>query len=416
MVNFVGAPALAGAEYGSYRQGTVIGAGIQVGLPLGQYDPARLINLGSNRWSFRPEIGLSHRQGRVFVELATGAWVFTRNGEYFGGTTLEQDPLYFVKGDLVYNFRRRGCWLSVNYGYASGGETTIGGVAKQDIQTNNRAGITPRPPRGPSRLAQAHLYERSLDAARRGLRLLRHLLPAHVGRARSPYSSIMTANGCTGVGRLSTRQKIALSGLAAIIRPGLPQARGSGGGPRADDGGVPARSRSKPPDAGRPGREGELVTTDQIAIGISEDVVNSLLNAALPREVVVKDRLRVRIESAVPIFRGNKAGLLFRAKASGVKMATDLGDPRARRRPRSVPLRGRQAPGPGVARALHGAESAIGDLAADVLDNVVRANLAAIQDAIPPVEIPVEIAQSIKIGGLTEGAVVKPGALPLRSP
>lgn len=148
MVNFVGAPALAGADYAAYRQGTVVGAGIQVGLPLGQYDPVRLINLGSNRWSFRPEIGLSRKQGRVFVELAAGAWVFTRNGEYFGGTTLEQDPLYFVKGDLVYNFRRRGYWLSVNYGYASGGETTLGGVAKQDIQTNNRAGITLALPAG----------------------------------------------------------------------------------------------------------------------------------------------------------------------------------------------------------------------------------------------------------------------------
>jgi hypothetical protein len=148
MVNFVGAPALAGADYAGYRQGTVVGAGIQVGVPLGQYDPARLINLGSNRWSFRPEIGLSRKQGRVFVEFATGAWLFTRNGEYFGGTTLEQDALYFVKGDLVYNFRRRGLWVSVNYGYASGGETTIGGVAKRNIQTNNRAGVTLALPAG----------------------------------------------------------------------------------------------------------------------------------------------------------------------------------------------------------------------------------------------------------------------------
>ena len=160
--------------------------------------------------------------------------------------------------------------------------------------------------------------------------------------------------------------------------------------------------------------KGELVTTDQIAIGISEDVVKSLLNAALPREVVVKDRLRVRVESAVPFFRGNKAGMLFRAKASGVKMATASA---------TLELGGgledfRFEDGKLLARVSLGhftvLESSIGDLAADVLDNIVRANLALIQDAIPPVEIPVEIAQSIKIGGLTEGAVVaKPGALPL---
>ena len=142
MVNFIGAPALAGPDFATYRQGTVVGAGIQVALPLGQYDPERLVNLGSNRWSFRPEIGVSRRQGRLFLELAGGAWVFTRNGDYYGATTLDQEPLYFAKGNVIYNFKRRGLWLSVNYGRATGGETTVGGVAKQDIQTNDRAGVT----------------------------------------------------------------------------------------------------------------------------------------------------------------------------------------------------------------------------------------------------------------------------------
>jgi hypothetical protein len=160
--------------------------------------------------------------------------------------------------------------------------------------------------------------------------------------------------------------------------------------------------------------KGELVTTDQIAIGISEDVVKGLLNAPLPREVVVKERLRVRIESALPVFRGNKAGLLFRAKASSVRMPTasatlELGGGLDEFRFEDGKLLARVALGHFTVL-----ESSIGDLAADFLDNVVRANLALIQNAIPPVEIPVEIAQTIKIGGLTEGAVVaKSGALPL---
>ena len=59
-------------------------------------------------------------------------------------------------------------------------------------------------------------------------------------------------------------------------------------------------------------------------------------------------------------------------------------------------------------------ESSIGDLGANVLDGLVRANLEVIQNAIPEIEVPVQIEQAIKIGGLTEGAVVaKPGALPL---
>ena len=126
----------------------MVGAGLQVAVPVGQYDPARLINLGSNRWSFRPEVGLSRKQGRFFVELAAGAWLFTRNGDYFGATTLEQEPLVFGKANVIYNFKRRGTWLSLNYGRATGGETTVGGVAKQDIQTNDRVGIVLSLPAG----------------------------------------------------------------------------------------------------------------------------------------------------------------------------------------------------------------------------------------------------------------------------
>ena len=159
---------------------------------------------------------------------------------------------------------------------------------------------------------------------------------------------------------------------------------------------------------------GEVVTADQIAIGISEDVMKSLLNASLPREIVIAGRVRVRIESAVPFFRGNRAALLFRAKASGVRLSEASA---------TLELGGgldefRFEGGKLLARVLLGhftvVESSIGDLGSDALDGIVRANLPVIQDAIPPLQIPVQIEQSIKIGGLTEGAVVaKPGSLPL---
>ena len=145
MVNFIGAPALAGPDFATYRQGTVVGAGIQMVLPLGQYDPARLVNLGSNRWSFRPELGVSRRQGRFFLELAGGAWLFTRNGDYYGATTLDQEPLYFAKANVIYNFKRRGLWLSAQlWPGARAARRPWVGVAKQDIQTNDRAGVHAR--------------------------------------------------------------------------------------------------------------------------------------------------------------------------------------------------------------------------------------------------------------------------------
>jgi hypothetical protein len=138
-VNLFGSPALDLPDFVKYRQRTIVGVGLQVGLPLGQYDPERLINLGANRWSFRPEIGLSHARGRFGFELAAGAWLFAENGEYFGGKTLEQRPLYFVKGSFIWTIRR-GYWTGFSYGRANGGESLVDGVLRNDLQRNDRIG------------------------------------------------------------------------------------------------------------------------------------------------------------------------------------------------------------------------------------------------------------------------------------
>src|SRR5262245_4486900 len=139
-VNLFGSPALDLPDFGKYRQKTIVGVGLQVAMPLGQYDPDRLINLGSNRWSFRPEIGLSQAvgRGRLVLEFASGAVLFTKNDDYFVGRTLEQRPLYFVKVNGIYAIRR-GVWTSLSYGRATGGETLVNGALTSSLQTNNRA-------------------------------------------------------------------------------------------------------------------------------------------------------------------------------------------------------------------------------------------------------------------------------------
>ena len=139
--NLMGGPALELADYARYRQRTILGVSVQVAVPLGQYDPARVINLGANRWSFRPELGLSQNWRRWYFELAGGSWFFTPNDEFNGSSHLTQDPVPFIKGNVIYTFRR-GLWLSVSYGFASGGETQVDGVARNDFQTNNRIGTT----------------------------------------------------------------------------------------------------------------------------------------------------------------------------------------------------------------------------------------------------------------------------------
>lgn len=91
-VNFVGSPALEKTEYVDWEQQTIVGASLQVIMPLGQFDPTKLINLGSNRWTFRTQLGVSHAMGSWILEAAAAAWLFTDNQEFFGGLELEQRP------------------------------------------------------------------------------------------------------------------------------------------------------------------------------------------------------------------------------------------------------------------------------------------------------------------------------------
>jgi hypothetical protein len=141
LVNFIGAPALSPPEYGKYRQHTIVGASLQAVMPLGQYDPTRYINLGSNRWSFRPELGASHARGRLTLEAAGGGWFFTHNSDYVGSTTQTQTPLYFAKAGAIWTFKR-GTWLAMNYGRANGGETRVDGVKTNEPQRNDRLAYT----------------------------------------------------------------------------------------------------------------------------------------------------------------------------------------------------------------------------------------------------------------------------------
>lgn len=146
-VNLVGAPALGLREFAARRPGTTLGASLTVVAPSGQYDPAKLINIGANRWSFKPELGLSHPAGRWFLELYTGVWLFADNDDYFGGQRREQAPLGSVQGHMAYAFRPR-LWLAGDATFYTGGRTTVDGAASADTLSNSRVGLTLSLPAG----------------------------------------------------------------------------------------------------------------------------------------------------------------------------------------------------------------------------------------------------------------------------
>lgn len=140
-VNFYGAPALAMPEYLAYQQDLLLGASLQVVMPLGQYDERKLLNIGSNRWAFKPELGISKAFGPLILELAPSVTVYTDNNDFLGGMRREEDPLYAVQVHAIYRFGQP-LWGSIDGTYYGGGRTTIDGKENDDRQSNARVGLT----------------------------------------------------------------------------------------------------------------------------------------------------------------------------------------------------------------------------------------------------------------------------------
>ena len=140
-VNLLGGPALAPAEFARYRQRRNLGVSLTVGVPTGEYKSSQRVNLGSNRWSLKPEVGYSSIKGRWILEAAAGVWFFTTNDEFFGGTTLRQDPITSVQAHASYNISRR-VWLAVDGNWFTGGSTEVNGAELTALQSNSRGGLT----------------------------------------------------------------------------------------------------------------------------------------------------------------------------------------------------------------------------------------------------------------------------------
>lgn len=153
---------------------------------------------------------------------------------------------------------------------------------------------------------------------------------------------------------------------------------------------------------------------DQIAVGIDENAVRDLLEAALPLEVNVGPELRVEVRKVGVHFRWAEAGVTLEGRARStrfpdvfvaVKLQGGLDD--------VIISGGRLSARVGLADAELLGDS-LGALGKDLVDGTLRAHLAEIEAAMPPLEVPVRLEQEIAIAGLGKGPVsVPPGHLPL---
>ena len=140
-VNLYGAPALTPKEFADYHEQTIVGASLVVIPPLGSYDSTKLINVGSNRWAFKPELGISRAIGPWILESDIAVWVYTDNTDFWNGKVRSQDPIGALQLHAIYTIRPR-MWVAVDSTYYNGGRTAVNGKQNDDLQQNSRAGIT----------------------------------------------------------------------------------------------------------------------------------------------------------------------------------------------------------------------------------------------------------------------------------
>lgn len=148
-VNLVGGKAMSIPEFLKWRQGTLVGVSLKVIPPTGQYDPTKLINLGSNRWTFKPELGVSRRWGHLLLDGYGSVFLFGRNPEFFSNNTYvpftqaqTQDPIWATELHLSYDVRPR-FWASLDGNFWYGGRTTLNGVENpKTLQKSSRVGAT----------------------------------------------------------------------------------------------------------------------------------------------------------------------------------------------------------------------------------------------------------------------------------
>lgn len=140
-VNLTGSPAQDVRAFARFKQQTIVGVSMVFNLPTGLYHNDKVINTGTNRWAFKPEVGISQRFRRWYAELYTGVWLYAHNDEYLGTHLLEQRPIFSIQGHGCYSFRNQ-MWVSVNGTWFNGGKTFVDGRELGDLYDNWRVGAT----------------------------------------------------------------------------------------------------------------------------------------------------------------------------------------------------------------------------------------------------------------------------------
>lgn len=110
--------------------------------PTGEYDEAKALNMGANRWSPRCELGITWIPvDRWTVDLHGAVQFYTTNTEYGADhKSLDKDPEYTFQTCLSYDLVPSKLFVSGTYYWNKGGETEIDGMA-QDNETDTHGAM-----------------------------------------------------------------------------------------------------------------------------------------------------------------------------------------------------------------------------------------------------------------------------------
>lgn len=140
-INLLGSPALDLKQFVKYQQKTIFGVSLVTSVPTGLYYPEKRVNIGTNRWGFKPEVGVSKRFEHVYAEVYSGVWFYTKNDEFLVDKELNQDPVFSFQGHASYYFKNQ-MWVGVNLNWFSGGKTVVDDLPAGSVINSSRIGAT----------------------------------------------------------------------------------------------------------------------------------------------------------------------------------------------------------------------------------------------------------------------------------
>jgi outer membrane putative beta-barrel porin/alpha-amylase len=144
-VNLLGGRAMLPKEMTKWKEKRLVGVSLKIVAPTGQYNGARLVNWGGNRWAIKPELGYSERWGHWQLDGYAGVWFYSTNPASFDGPVSEpqnEAPVGSFEGHLSYDLKPR-LWVSLDGNLWLGGIASLSGVQNlKTEQTGSRVGGT----------------------------------------------------------------------------------------------------------------------------------------------------------------------------------------------------------------------------------------------------------------------------------